>query len=264
MKQLIIINGVTGAIGGSCLAQFSRDPNNTIYGLSRRALHYSAFFQSGTMPDATLICSAGEASSELPELLKKIDVSLYKRIIYIHALGIYPFEIHTDGTVMVKNDHDRDGIDDRVTHLTYDAFFMALSALQKKKIPAHALIFGGLADKYKPAVHQSWWKTINKVRKQCKRLVDEDGSLTITLLNISSTICPNELIDRPFVFCDTDANPRFWLMPNEIAEKVERLTSKKRCGFHECELFHPATYYRKGYYHDRRFTARKKRELGIQ
>ncbi len=36
MKDLIIINGVTGAIGSAVLAEFACQENTCIYGLSRK------------------------------------------------------------------------------------------------------------------------------------------------------------------------------------------------------------------------------------
>jgi len=264
MKRLVIINGVTGALGSACLARFSRNPKSTIYGLSRSYLNYKTFLTAGVMPDATLGCSVGQDTLKgCHMLLGKIDFSLYEEVIYVHALGAYPMEFGPNGTIEVANDHDKDGINDLVTKLSHDLFLGILDGLAKKNVLAQALIFGGLADKHEPLVHQSWWKTMKKIKARCIEAVAKHKKLGVTLLNVSSIICPNELRVRPYVFKDTDAKPWFWLMPHEVAEEVDRLTAGGSRGFCECELFHPAEYNRLGYYADENFTMRKKRELGI-
>ena len=265
MKKLIIINGATGALGSACYAQFTRNPQNTIYCLSRSALHYKGFLKAGIMPDATLACSVGEDILKgYCRLLNKINFSIYKEVVYVHAIGKYPFEISPDGTIEVTGDDDQDGINDLVTELSHDLFLGVLSRLIKKNVRVQALIFGGLADKYKPLVHQSWWKTMEKIEVRSREVVAKNKKIGVTLLNISSVACLNELITRPFVFTDTNAKSDSWLMPHEVARKVDFLTSDNFRGFRERELYHKARYYRKGYFVNRNFTARKKRELGIQ
>ncbi|MEN9558365.1 MAG: hypothetical protein RL141_734 [Candidatus Parcubacteria bacterium] len=264
MKNLVLINGVTGAIGSACLAQFSRNPNNTIYGFARRARIYQFFLKNGAMPDATLVCSLGsDIIRGLRDLLSKVDRSQYERVVYVHALGVYPTEIDMDGVIRVSNDHDEDGIDDRVMTLSYEVFFGALDTLVQMELPTQAIIFGGLSDKHQPLVHQSWWKVMEKMKKRGMEVVGAQSGFGLTLLNVSSVMGPNDLMTRPFVFRDTDATAHCWLMPHEVAEAVERLTSGDRTGFQECELFHRAGYFKQGYYEGEGFTDRKKRELGI-
>lgn len=259
MKNLIIINGVRGAIGSACLARFSRDPKNTIYGLSRRALSYRKFLSNGKMADATLICSAGKINS----FINKVNFSQYDEVCYIHALGLYPFEIDKRGKIQIKGDNDRDGINDTVMNLSHDMFISMINSIvsHTQKSLVHAVTFGSIADQHKPPIHQSWWKTIEKVKSSVGKI--HNSRLSTTLLNISSVICPHELITRPFVFRDTDAKPRFWLTPDEVAQEVAQITSTHLTGFHEYDFFHPAEYYRPDYYSPHPFLVRKKSELGI-
>ncbi len=157
MKRLIIINGATGAIGSACLARYSRDSENTIYGLSRKGLLYTEFLVSGIVLDVTLICSAGKEDLKgYHILLDRINFSLYEKVIYIHALGVYPFGISPEGTIMVTGDHNKDDVNDLVTKLSHNFFLGVLNKLTKKSVRVQTLIFGGLADKYESLVHQSW------------------------------------------------------------------------------------------------------------
>lgn len=84
----------------------------------------------------------------------------------------------------------------------------------------------------------------------------------ISLVNISSVLCPNELISRPFVFSATDADPMYWLQPAEVAQFLESLMQKKqRQNFKEYELFKKKPGFDPEYYTDEKFTPRKIKEL---
>lgn len=97
-----------------------------------------------------------------------------------------------------------------------------------------------------------------------KSEVAQKDKVSFFVLNISSVICPHEILTRPFVFQNTNANPVFWLMPHEVAERVITLIfSKEKNGFTEDDFFHKADYYEKDYFIDAKFTDRKKRELGL-
>jgi len=267
MKTLIIINGVTGAIGGACLARFSREHGVTIIGFSRQAQSCEAFIEDKYLPDNTLICSIGSITNktDCESFIASIDLSLYEKIIYVHAVGVYPFELDAKGHIAVSHDNDGDGIDDRVVELSYNAFFTMTDALRKTRKPIHALIFGGIADKYHPAVHKSWWTVMDRIKENMQAIAAKDEKTSFFILNISSVICPHELLTRPFVFQKTNADPRYWLMPHEVAEQVAMLTlSNTTKHFIEEDLFHNADYYDKDYFIDQKFTARKKAELGIK
>jgi hypothetical protein len=136
-------------------------------------------------------------------------------------------------------------------------------ALKSIGLPVKALIFGGIADKFKPVVHKSWWTVMEKTKEKMRKEAEQKGNISFFLLNISSVICPHELITRPFVFQNTNADASFWLMPHEVAEQVAALVFSKQTGFVEDDLFHKADYYEKDYFVDTKFTKRKRDELGI-
>lgn len=267
MKTLVIINGVTGAIGTAALARFSREHDVTIYGLSRKGEPITSFAKNGVLPESSLICTIGNISHKknCDNFVAAIDISLYEKIVYIHAVGVYPFEIDEHGNIKVSHDDDGDGIDDRVVELSYNAFFVMTDALRKIEKPTRAIIFGAIADKHHPLVHKSWWTIMEKVKSTMKEIVSQDKNINFFVLNISSVICPHEMLTRPFVFQNTNANPRFWLMPDEVAEKVVTLTlSDSHNGLIEQDLFHHADYYQDDYFTEKTFTERKRAELGIK
>jgi hypothetical protein len=267
MKTLVIINGVTGAIGTACLARFSREPDVTIYGLSRKAELFSVFKKDEYLPDNSLICSIGDIANKnnCESFVKSINQILYDKIVYIHAVGVYPFEIDASGNIKVSHDTDGDGVDDRVVELSYNAFFAMTDTLRDMAKSINALIFGGIADKHHPVVHKSWWTVMEKIKENMNKIILNDNSINFFVLNISSVICPHEILTRPFVFQHTNANPRFWLMPHEVAEEVAMLTFfDSHKGFIEQDLFHNADYYQDDYFTGKKFTDRKKAELGIK
>lgn len=265
MKTLVIINGVTGAIGSACLARFSRERDTSIIGLSRQAITADIFCVDGYLPDNTFICSIGTISNtkNCENFAKKIRKDLYKKIIYIHAVGSYPFELDGSGNIHVSHDDDGDGIDDRVVELSYHAFFSMTEALKSLGLPLRTLIFGGIADKFKTTVHKSWWTVLEKTKERMKKDTENTNNITHCVLNISSVICPHELINRPFVFQRTNADPIFWLMPSEVAEQTTLLLFSQTVGFIEDECFHKSDYYEDDYFSEEKFTKRKRAELGI-
>jgi hypothetical protein len=265
MKTLIIINGVTGAIGSACLARFSREHDTAIIGLSRKAPDIDTFTKKGILPDTSLLCSIGDITQKSTgvRLTERIDKTRYKKIIYIHAVGVYPFEFDTAGNVSVSHDDDNDGIDDRVLHLSYDAFFAMTDVLKETGLEVKALILGSISDKFRPTVHTSWWTVMEKIKVRMKEITEKEENISYVVLNISSVICPHEMLTRPFVFQNTNADPRFWLMPHEVAERVHALVCSKKTGCIEDEIFHKADYYEDDHFSEEKFITRKMNELGF-
>jgi hypothetical protein len=276
MKKLVIIHGVTGAIGSACLAHFASQKDTVVYGISRKARDFRDFCSNGKLPIATLICSLSGRSRDdhyparmMDYFGKAIEADAFDKIYYIHALGVYPFEIDEQGNRIVRYDNDQDGIDDRCRLLTldmFDEFYIGLPNRVQKSV--HSFIFGGIADKHEPLAHVSWWKTM----KLLKQGIIENFSgnmessikerIRVSLVNISSVLCPNELITRPFVFSKTDGDPQYWLKPEEVAMFVSSIMDIGQGDyFKEYELFKKRPDFDADYYKDEKFTPRKVAEL---
>lgn len=262
MKKIVIISGVTGAIGSTLLAEYGQDINSVIYGISRKAVALDKFIIDGKLPQRTLICGLS-IPDEYEKLFTAINYSDVEEVTYIHAVGLYPFEVNKDGIVTVENDNDGDGINDETWKLTYEAFTAATSSLAKYwSGKTKAVIFGGIADIHEPAVHQSWWKTIKKVKDFMKESVARNPLLSMLVFNISSVLCPHEIITRPFVFIHTDADQTRWLHPYELAQFVVLKTNESAPGFYELDKFRIKEGFKiDEYYKDATFTPRKVDEL---
>ncbi len=260
-KKIIIISGVTGAIGSALLAECAQDGSNIIYGISRKALPVSSFLRKGKLPHKTLICSIGECL-DYSSLFKYINYSV-DEVVYIHALGLYPFEVNSKGSIVIENDLNKDGINDEVTKLTLNAFVSATQSLKKYwRGRTKCVIFGGIADIHKPSVHQSWWKTIEKVKDYMKIETSKNEKLSMLVFNISSVLCPHEIITRPFVFIDTDADQVYWLNPYELSKFVLKMVDRMKNGFHELKKYKiKPNFSLDTYYKDNKFTPRKVKEL---
>jgi hypothetical protein len=271
MKKLVIINGVTGAIGSACLSLFASDPNTVVYGISRKAKDFREIAQKGKLPISTLICSI--SSESYPARMatyfaQAIQVEYFSHIVYIHCIGVYPFEIDKEGNRLVMHDNDCDGIDDRCGLLTnhmFSSFFRGIPFETRK--PTHSFIFGGIADKHEPIAHRSWWFTVKNLKDSiCNFFKIADPEIAVlnhvSFVNISSVLCPNELISRPFVFSETDNNPQYWLRPEEVASFVATIQSLGQdVSFKEYELFKKKPGFDPEYYTDEKFTPRKIKEL---
>lgn len=264
MKKLVIIHGVTGAIGSACMAEFASKKDFVVYGISRKAVDHGKFCEKGILPVKTIIFSLNETSPTkmANDLSVSIDVSKFSHVYYIHAVGVYPFELNDKGEHIVSHDYDKDGIDDRCQELTnklFLSFWLELSRKHGKRFTG--LLFGGLADKHRPVVHSSWWKTIKKTVGQVKFQQKRGYLGNFVLLNISSVLCPNEIISRPFVFTKTDSDPAFWLLPWEVSSFVSKIFSNKLKSYQQHNLFKKNPNFVSNYYEDKKFTPRKRKEL---
>lgn len=261
-KILYIINGASGAIGNALLSELATQEDFIVYGLSRKCPTPEFFGE--TLPPVTLVTSLGDditSQKSIHNFVSRIPFNSFSKIVYIHAVGEYPFELNQNGEISIIGDNDGDGIKDSCMDLTFTAFKnMTTTLISQTEGDLSAMLFGGLADKHQPAVHQSWWKTIEKTKDYMKRTSSKKH--TFGVLNISSVLCFHELLTRPYVFSKTNAIPYAWLKPHEIAKEVQVRTLKEE-GYWEKDLFKSAEYYFNDYFKDSNFTKRKRAELGL-
>lgn len=265
-KDLIIINGVTGAIGSACLAHFASQKDTVVYGLTRKGRWYYYGVPDGKkLPLATLFYSLTGVDPltqrSVGGFARLIDKTKFKSIRYIHCIGHYPFEVIKSGKYVVRRDNDGDGVDDRCQELTFRYFTLLYEALSKIGLN-QAFIFGSIADKHRPLVHKSWWLTMDKLKQAIAFKQSNDQTLPpVVVVNISSVLCPKEIVERPFVFTNTNANPAYWLQPHEIALFVHKLFRVNKQRLYEVDLFKKVPNFNTTYYKNSNFTTRKVKEL---
>ena len=199
--------------------------------------------------------------------LTRIDFKKFKSVTYVHAIGHYPFEVNEHGDIAVTDDKDGDGINDKCSRLLR-VFRYTVSCIdrlvdkKRKTFKCKAVLFGSISDKYKPTAHASSWKSMEKTKHWAHCV---ETNFCFYLINISSVICPHELITRPFVFTQTDADHMYWLKPADVAYLVRSQTSvywkKEGTLLHEREEFKKNPNFSEDYYDDNNFTPRKVSEL---
>ncbi len=266
-KRLYIIAGVTGALGNALLSKLLQDKNTVVYGISRQARPWKDFIDSSTgrLYTKTFVCSLGDMEKNTVRgFVRAIDESSFSSIVYVHALGHFPFETDADGMHTVANDINQDGIDDMTYDLMYTKFTQFMDALRgyhaRTHIPVAGTLFGSIADAHEPKVHQSWWRTMSQVKKYMQHHASMCG---MHITNISSLLCAREVLSRPFVFVATDSDPRYWLEPHELAESLYAQFQSPHyyAGFDERNVFKHNPSFKKNYYSCKQFTKRKVREL---
>lgn len=264
-KKLVIITGITGAIGNAFLAKYSREENTAICGISRKAEDVSSFInpENNKFFPATFIANLGDLTEQnIKSFAEKINYNEFESATYVHGLGLYPFEINKIGQHVVENDKDGDGINDTVLELSHRVFKFFVENLSKNSINSGAkfasVIFGGIADVHKPLAHQSWWRVMGMTKDYMKKQKDNIG---MNLINISSVVCSHEIITRPHVFTQTDADLKYWLLPHEIPDRFFAENENMFSGYHEYEFFHIRPNFDPNYYENFKFTPRKVKEI---
>ncbi|MFZ1654391.1 MAG: hypothetical protein WBO92_02100 [Candidatus Moraniibacteriota bacterium] len=258
-KKLVIIAGITGAVGTALLEQFGSLRNTVVLGISRQARRSEAFIsnKTGKLYASTLICSLPEMSeSSCVAFVSLIDFEQFSDITYIHCVGTYLFEIDQEGHFMVANDCDHDGINDECMLLSYNYFrWMTVSLIVQTKTHLTCAIFAGLADQHRPRIIQSWWRSMARVKEYMKTVVNERVGMFI--FNISSVLCPHEIITRPYVFVNTEADSRTWLSPYQLATSVRRQLQNNKGGYHAADIFNPWNGFYPEFYSDEQMVPRR-------
>lgn len=267
-NQLIIISGITGAIGNAFLCKYSREKGAVIYGISRKAQPYQRFIDPETekLSDQSFIASIDDLSDEsIGSFVAKIDFEKFESITYVHCVGTFPSEIDLDGKLMVENDNDGDGINDEVMELSHNSFVRMINAIEIAKsssIKLSAIIFGSIADAHKPMVIQSWWRTKELT---VKFMQEKSENIGMHMINVSSVTCSNEMIDRPQVFTKTDADIRYWLLPTELTDRFFKEIDFEKIdmfrGYHEYEIFNVKPNFGINHFENSNFTARRIKEV---
>ena len=188
-KKLIVISGITGAIGNAFLAKYSREDNTVIYGISRKAEHVGSFVdpKTGKLFTSTFIANIGELDQNcIGNFIDKINFAEFESVIYIHCLGLYPFEIDAHGKSCIENDKDGDGINDDVLKLSHRVFKMFVNGLadraRESNVRFGTFILGSLADVHKPVAHQSWWRVLEMTKEF---MAKNSRDIGMNLINIS-------------------------------------------------------------------------------
>jgi hypothetical protein len=220
-KKIYIINGVTGNIGSSVFTYLVQQDNTIVYGISRKGLPVANFITDEKLPDKHLVFSLGDYENERKGISELINYLPYaEEIIFLHLMGVFVTEINRKGDYEVSFDNDNDGINDKVKLITEDIptlFATKLAETNKKVI---FLQLGSLSDKHMLKIHNSWVQSISNLKERLKEIGKKYPNFKSLTMNVSSVLTPKELIERPFVTIQTNADPKYWLDPSKIGEFI--------------------------------------------
>ena len=262
-KKLVIINGVTGTIGSTIFSHLVEATNYTVWGISRKGQYFEEFIDSETnkLPLKNLVFSLGDYGSEksqlsVNEFVSSIEVS---SITFIHVMGKFITEIDKDGQKVVSDDHDGDGINDGVKRLSYDVPSWFIQAFLHHERTFNFVQIGSLSDKHNIEIHGSWVKSIALLKEYLAKI--ERSKMNSLILNISSVLTPKELIERPFVSMQTNAEIQYWLPPIEIARYIVKYINEPNEGFFEKDLYRVWPKFSGEHFASEEYTDRRKKEL---
>lgn len=240
MKTVVIINGVMGVIGSPIFSYFAEQGENIVWGVSRKGLYFEEFLDAdGKIQQKNLVFSLADYKTEN----YNIDIENFIEalpdlpVVFIHAMGEFVTEMSRDGKLNVLNDHDGDGINDNVKRLTHEVPISFAKKLSARKNETLFIQIGSLSDKYRVDIHGSWLKSMDLLKNDLKDICEKSTNFNATILNVSSVLTPKELIDRPFVSIQTNADMRYWLPPVEIAGFIDSYMKSPKHGFTEEELY---------------------------
>ena len=145
--------------------------------------------------------------------------------------------MNREGQLEIMNDNDGDGINDNVKRLSYDVSILFAKKLSTRKQATTFIQIGSLSDKYRIDIHGSWVKSMDLLKNDLENICSENERFNALVLNVSSVLTPKELIDRPFVSVNTNADMRYWLPPVEIVYFIDNYIQSPESGFIEKDLY---------------------------
>ncbi len=202
VKKLVIISGATRGIGKAFADYYRPLENTAVIGIGR-----------SKKTELTQLDLFDEP--EVNRFVDQLDLSSFRDMVYIHAVGVDKFE--PDGKPHI--DRDGDGIDDEVYATNVTAFLNLADPLIEKakqiKTPMTIVNIGSISDIYGVPYWQSFSRSKNMVRKYLKSiaLTNVKG---ITL-NVGSTLDENN--NR---FGRVNADVSYWQTAQELVAKSIR------------------------------------------
>ena len=264
MKKIIIINGVMGVIGSPLFSYFAESEDNIVWGISRKGLYFEDYLdEEGKLPQSNIVFSLADYQRDNNALLINTFVESIPDlpIVFIHTMGKFVTEIDKQGNSRVENDNDGDGINDEVKRLTYDVPLAFSRELAKRKSSVLFVQIGSLSDKHNLVLHSSWVKSIKLLKKELVGISERHENFKTLILNVSSVLTPKELIDRPFISTQTDAEMKYWLPPIEIAKFIGQYSQSEEVPFFEKDLYRSWPNFSREHFSVESYKERRKSEF---
>jgi len=255
-RTLVIISGATAKLGKAYVSYFTKNNALKIIGLSRKTKNIKK--DNVEYLKCDLI-----NKNEVYEKISDINISFFKEVWLIHAVGKFKFEEFGEP----KEDYDLDGIDDEVYDSNVVSFLSIFVPLVKKieklskrnKINLKIMCFGSVTDKYSIPYWTSYTNAKNKLRNILKNSIENKvfrKFMKVLFINVSTVDTGNENLLRPF------ADKSYWLEPEEIVIKSVKELLKDKKGWTEIDIYKHKPEFDPSYYHNTSIILKKwKREM---
>jgi len=264
IKKVYIINGAMGVIGSPVFTHLALQSDTVVYGISRRGLPFNEYLdEDNKLPEAHLVFSLGDYMEDGESIIETFVDSLPENyeIIFLHSMGCFLTEMNREGQVVIENDNDSDGINDTVKRLTYTIPRLFAEKLSQKGTRVSFLQLGSLADDQFLPVHHSWVTSMDMIKKEYKKISQFNSNFSATTINVSSVLTPKELIERPFVTLQTNADLKFWLDPADIGKYIYTNRDAFALGYTEISLFNSWPKFNNKHFHAATYIDRRKKEV---
>lgn len=211
-KTLILVAGAAGEIGTEFCKKIINKKIDCI-GIIRNKqldLKSSLFLQ--------LVCNL-ENEREIENSFVNINFSQYKKIIFLHTIGIDKFESRGYPEIKPMTTIPQDVYNTNVNTFKYLLKYCAkrinaLNLQNKNKIKFKTAIIAGEGDKYAPFVIESFCEAKYILRQYIQSYIKIYPKWVSGLsINITSTITKSALKVRPY------ANTKYWLTPKEVVDQ---------------------------------------------
>ncbi len=220
-KTLVIISGVSASIGQEILKKYLLEQDTLIYGITRKGVNLDDL---SVLPEHHLAVKVDLNNPDsITEFINKIPKNQYKRINYFHSVGEFKTEINKNLELVIENDINNDGIDDKVFGLVAEAYkdmVTGLNNLSKEcNCEFNVTSFGSLADEHDIECFTSFRKSRKIVEAFSNEIHAGNPNANIYLFHTSTILSADELIERPYIFA-THVNPVYWITPTELVKKA--------------------------------------------
>lgn len=257
--KIIIINGITGTIGNALFETYICEPDTLIIGLSRQGVKLPPSLNHHMILKVNF-----DDQKELDKLGKLIYSCRPTEIIYFHCIGRFKTELDPQTlSRKVEIDHDQDGLDDEIVrdvNTYFEKMSQSLLKYRPKKTYLTLATIGSVAEDHDIEIFQSWIIAKRQALEKIKRIVSTTRDTSLYNILISTLLSSKEMVARPYVF-GTDANPKYWLKPLELAKKIKKEASKRIDGYHCIKIFKHSPNFSKNHFENQRIKDRRLYEL---
>lgn len=257
-KTLIIIAGAAGEIGTEFCKKATENNIDCIGVIRNNAVGLSS-------PFLTQITCHLDDENSIIKAFASIDFSKYKKIVYLHTIGVDKFDPRGYPKIKPMDSIPSDVYNTNVNSFKYLLKYCVLRVKNlneenNKKIKLKVAIIAGVADKHAPFVIESFCEAKYILRQYIQSCVGlYKGWFSGLSINVTSTITNSALKVRPH------ADTTFWLKPSDVSEQSFSQLILGNSKYKEIDIIKNSPKFFTGYYESNKILYEKwSKETGIK